>query len=232
MSWMPDIANISLTILIPSIMAIGAIFLAIQSVMGLVTEAQTRRVVNKRLQFKERFETTSEAMIELRKSRGLDVFYRASRAHHGASASCRGNRRETRRRRLRPGRRPQDLRLGHRLLAPLRSHMAAPGARHIRHRVHSRAEEVEPLVNCLFKNDVTIKLGARATFAVLPHSLRNILIFYGRGGRVENLNALRMKDERRVHHPSNLREHELLQRSAPRARAPTRYARVRERAAL
>ena len=72
MSWMPDIANISLTILIPSVMAIGAIFLAIQSVMGLVTEAQTRRVVNKRLQFKERFESTSEAMIELRKSRGLD----------------------------------------------------------------------------------------------------------------------------------------------------------------
>ena len=72
MSWMPDITNISLTVLIPVIMAIGAVFLAIQSVMGLVTEAQTRRVVNKRLQFKERFETTSEAMVELRKSRGLD----------------------------------------------------------------------------------------------------------------------------------------------------------------
>ena len=69
---MPDITNISLTILIPVIMAVGAIFLAIQSVLGLVTEAQTRRIVNKRLQFKDRFETTSEAMIELRKSRGLD----------------------------------------------------------------------------------------------------------------------------------------------------------------
>ena len=72
MSWLPDITNLSLTILIPVIMAIGAAFLAIQSVMGLVTEAQTRRIVNKRLQFKERFETTSEAMIELRKARGLD----------------------------------------------------------------------------------------------------------------------------------------------------------------
>ena len=67
MSWLPDISQLSLTILIPVIMAIGAAFLAIQSVMGLVTEAQTRRIVNKRLQFKERFETTSEAMIELRK---------------------------------------------------------------------------------------------------------------------------------------------------------------------
>ena len=72
MSWLPDISQLSLTILIPVIMAIGAAFLAIQSVMGLVTEAQTRRIVNKRLQFKERFETTSEAMIELRKARGLD----------------------------------------------------------------------------------------------------------------------------------------------------------------
>ena len=58
--------------MIPVVMVIGAIFLAVQSVMGLMTEAQTQRIVNRRLQFKERFETNSEAMIELRKSRGLD----------------------------------------------------------------------------------------------------------------------------------------------------------------
>ena len=69
---LPDLSDISLFVLIPVIMVIGAIFLAIQSVMGLVTEAQTQRIVNRRLQFKERFESTSEAMIELRKSRGMD----------------------------------------------------------------------------------------------------------------------------------------------------------------
>ena len=71
---LPDISSISLTIMIPMIMAIGAIFLALQAVMGLFSTAQTQRIVNQRLQFKERFESTSEAMVELRKSRGLDEF--------------------------------------------------------------------------------------------------------------------------------------------------------------
>ncbi|WP_321489793.1 type II secretion system F family protein [uncultured Hyphomonas sp.] len=69
-----DITTNSLTFMIPMIMAIGAIFLALQAVMSLFTTAQTQRIVNQRLQFKERFETTNEAMIELRKSRGLDEF--------------------------------------------------------------------------------------------------------------------------------------------------------------
>lgn len=69
---MPDLSNISLTIMIPVVMAAGAFFLAIQAVLGLVTTAQTQRIVNRRLQFNERFESTNEAMIELRKSRGLD----------------------------------------------------------------------------------------------------------------------------------------------------------------
>jgi tight adherence protein B len=56
------------------IMAIGAVFLALQAVMSLFSTAQTQRIVNQRLQFKERFESTNEAMIELRKSRGLDEF--------------------------------------------------------------------------------------------------------------------------------------------------------------
>jgi len=72
MPGLPDLSNISLVILIPVIMAAGAFFLAIQAVMGLVTTAQTQRIVNRRLQFGERFESTNEAMIELRKSRGLD----------------------------------------------------------------------------------------------------------------------------------------------------------------
>jgi tight adherence protein B len=60
--------------MIPLIMAIGAVFLALQAVMSLFSTAQTQRIVNQRLQFKERFESTNEAMIELRKSRGLDEF--------------------------------------------------------------------------------------------------------------------------------------------------------------
>ena len=71
---LPDISNISLTFMIPLIMAIGAVFLALQAVMSLFSTAQTQRIVNQRLQFKERFESTNEAMIELRKSRGLDEF--------------------------------------------------------------------------------------------------------------------------------------------------------------
>ena len=71
---LPDLSSVSLTFMIPMIMAIGAVFLALQAVMGLFTTAQTQRIVNQRLQFKERFESTNEAMIELRKSRGLDEF--------------------------------------------------------------------------------------------------------------------------------------------------------------
>ncbi len=71
---LPDLSNISLTFVIPMVMATGAVFLALQAVMGLFSTAQTQRIVNQRLQFKERFESTSEAMIELRKSRGLDEF--------------------------------------------------------------------------------------------------------------------------------------------------------------
>lgn len=69
---LPDLTTLDATLLIPAIMATGAVFLAIQSVSGLLTEARTQRIVNRRLQFKERFETHNEAMIELRKSRGLD----------------------------------------------------------------------------------------------------------------------------------------------------------------
>jgi len=69
---LPDISDFSLTLVIPGIMATGAFFLAIQAVMSMVTAAQTERIVNRRLQFKDRFESTSEAMVELRKSRGLD----------------------------------------------------------------------------------------------------------------------------------------------------------------
>jgi tight adherence protein B len=69
---LPDITRFDPSLIIPAIMATGAVFMAIQSVLGLISNAQTKRIVNRRLQFKERFSTHNEAMIELRKSRGLD----------------------------------------------------------------------------------------------------------------------------------------------------------------
>lgn len=73
MSVFETLLDIDPVLLIPGVMIVGAVFLAIQSVMGLAVQAQTQRIVNRRLQFKEKFDTTSEAMIELRKSRGLDA---------------------------------------------------------------------------------------------------------------------------------------------------------------
>ena len=69
---LPDLTRFDSSLIIPAIMATGAVFMAIQSVLGLISNSQTQRIVNRRLQFKERFSTHSEAMIELRKSRGLD----------------------------------------------------------------------------------------------------------------------------------------------------------------
>jgi tight adherence protein B len=69
---LPDLTRFDPSLIIPAIMATGAVFMAIQSVLGLISNAQTKRIVNRRLQFKERFSTHNEAMIELRKSRGLD----------------------------------------------------------------------------------------------------------------------------------------------------------------
>lgn len=60
------------TLVIPVIMAAGAFFLAIQATMSLVTDARTERLVNRRLLFKDKYQTHNEAMVELRKSRGLD----------------------------------------------------------------------------------------------------------------------------------------------------------------
>jgi tight adherence protein B len=69
---LPDLTSLDASLLIPAVMAIGAIFMAIQSVLSLVTEARTQQIVNRRLQFKDRFASHNEAMVELRKSRGLD----------------------------------------------------------------------------------------------------------------------------------------------------------------
>ncbi len=66
------LASLDTALIIPAVMATGAVFLAIQSVFSLVTEARTQQIVNRRLQFKDRYATHNEAMIELRKSRGLD----------------------------------------------------------------------------------------------------------------------------------------------------------------
>ncbi|MBY9067053.1 type II secretion system F family protein [Hyphomonas sp. WL0036] len=69
---LPDIASLDQKLVIPAIMALGALVLAVQSIIGLVSDVQTQRIVNRRLQFKERYATHNEAMVELRKSRGLD----------------------------------------------------------------------------------------------------------------------------------------------------------------
>ncbi|MFN7056752.1 type II secretion system F family protein [Hyphomonas sp.] len=68
-----DLAGFDQRLIVPAVMALGAVVLAVQSVLGLITQVRTQRIVNRRLQFKERFESHSEAMIELRKSRGLDL---------------------------------------------------------------------------------------------------------------------------------------------------------------
>ena len=43
---LPDLSDVSLTFMIPMIMAIGAVFLALQAVMSLFSTAQTQRIVN------------------------------------------------------------------------------------------------------------------------------------------------------------------------------------------
>lgn len=73
MPGLPDFLSMDIVLVIPGMMLAAAVFLAIQTVLGVVTEAQAQRIVNRRLQFRDRFKSTSEAMVELRKSRGLDA---------------------------------------------------------------------------------------------------------------------------------------------------------------
>ncbi|MFN4185319.1 MAG: type II secretion system F family protein [Hyphomonas sp.] len=69
---LPDLASLDVRLVIPVVLAVGALFLAVQSVLSLVSDVRTQRIVNRRLQFKARYDTHNEAMVELRKSRGLD----------------------------------------------------------------------------------------------------------------------------------------------------------------
>lgn len=69
---LPDLATLDMRLAIPAIMAVGALVLAVQSVLSVVSDVRTQQIVNRRLQFKERYATHNEAMVELRKSRGLD----------------------------------------------------------------------------------------------------------------------------------------------------------------
>ena len=69
---LPDLSSLDARLVIPAIMALGALLLAAQSVMSLVSDVRTQQIVNRRLQFKQRYATHNEAMVELRKSRGLD----------------------------------------------------------------------------------------------------------------------------------------------------------------
>ena len=70
---LPDLTSYNMFLVICAIMAAGAFFFVIQATLELVTQARTQRIVNRRLQFKDKFASTSEAMVELRKSRGLDA---------------------------------------------------------------------------------------------------------------------------------------------------------------
>ena len=67
-----DFAALDQRLIIPAAMALGALLLVVQSTLTIAADVRTQRIVNRRLQFKERFETHNEAMVELRKSRGLD----------------------------------------------------------------------------------------------------------------------------------------------------------------
>ena len=69
---MVDLADLDAKLLIPVVMGVTALFLAIQSVLSLFGQVRTQRIVNRRLQFKEKFAVHNEAMIELRRRRGLD----------------------------------------------------------------------------------------------------------------------------------------------------------------
>lgn len=67
-----DLAAFDQRLIIPAAMALGALVLVVQSSLTISADVRTQRIVNRRLQFKERYEMHDEAMVELRKSRGLD----------------------------------------------------------------------------------------------------------------------------------------------------------------
>jgi tight adherence protein B len=72
MSGLLNFDGFNMMLVIPGMMVAAAIFLAIQATLGIVTDARQKQVMNRRLQFKDKFESTRDAMVELRKSRGLD----------------------------------------------------------------------------------------------------------------------------------------------------------------
>ncbi|MEO0816714.1 MAG: type II secretion system F family protein [Pseudomonadota bacterium] len=54
------------------VIAVGAVVLFAFACAGLFGEAQTRRIMNRRLKFKEKTESTAELIVELRRQRALD----------------------------------------------------------------------------------------------------------------------------------------------------------------
>ncbi|MEL6569151.1 MAG: type II secretion system F family protein [Pseudomonadota bacterium] len=54
------------------VIAVGAVVLFALACAGLFGEAQTRRIMNRRLKFKEKTESTAELIVELRRQRALD----------------------------------------------------------------------------------------------------------------------------------------------------------------
>lgn len=54
------------------VFALAALGLLAQSILGAVRQVQTQRIVNRRLRFKEKTESTRELIVELRRQRALD----------------------------------------------------------------------------------------------------------------------------------------------------------------
>lgn len=59
-------------VILAVVAGLGALVLFAQSVMSLVSRAQTQRVLNRRLSFQEKTSSTGELIVELRKQRALD----------------------------------------------------------------------------------------------------------------------------------------------------------------
>ncbi|MEM9740329.1 MAG: type II secretion system F family protein [Pseudomonadota bacterium] len=72
MALIPDPASLSPQIGLALVIGVGAVLLFISACAGLFGEAQTRRIMNRRLQFKEKTESTAELIVELRRQRALD----------------------------------------------------------------------------------------------------------------------------------------------------------------
>jgi tight adherence protein B len=68
----PDPAELGPRTSLAIVIGLGAVALFISACAGLFSEAKTRRIMNRRLRFKEKTESTAELIVELRRQRALD----------------------------------------------------------------------------------------------------------------------------------------------------------------